>query len=91
LGRFVSDEDKEKVVSTAALSRNPSKLAAVGHAVARFGAPILRRFHGRTKAGKDRRVLQTAPAHLLADIGLERVEIRTTSGDHEMWVAHRRF
>ena len=77
-------------MSSVALSRNPSKLAEAWHAVARFGTLILRRLMGRTKVGKDRRVLQTAPAHLLADIGLERVEIRTTSGDHEMWVRPRR-
>jgi uncharacterized protein YjiS (DUF1127 family) len=77
-------------VSTAALSRNPSKLAAAWNAVAKFGTLILRRLIGRTKVGKDHRVLQTAPAHLLADIGLERVEIRTTSGDHEMWIRPRR-
>lgn len=78
-------------MSTAALPRNPSITAAAGNAVAGLAALISRCIRGWTKIGKDRRTLQTVPAYLLADMGLERIEVRTTTSDHEVWIAPRRF
>jgi uncharacterized protein YjiS (DUF1127 family) len=76
-------------VNTVALSRNPSRTAAARRAVAWLGYPILRCLRSWTRIGKDRRVLQTVPAYLLADMGLERMEIHTTSGDHDVWIKPR--
>jgi uncharacterized protein YjiS (DUF1127 family) len=80
----------ENVVNTVALSRNPSRTAAAWNAVAEFGILISRCIRGWMKIGKDRRALQAVPAYLLADMGLERLEIRTTSGNHAVWIAPRR-
>jgi uncharacterized protein YjiS (DUF1127 family) len=77
-------------VNTAALSRNPSRAAAVWTAVAGFGTSIFSCLRSWMKIGKDRRTLQTVPAYLLADMGLERMELRTSSGDHAIWIAPRR-
>ncbi len=78
-------------MNTVALSRNPPRIAAAWHAVAELGILISRCIRGWKKIGKDRRVLQTVPANLLADMGLERIEFRTTTGDHDLWIAPRRF
>jgi hypothetical protein len=42
------------------------------------------------RIGKDRRVLQTVPAYVLADMGLERVELRTSVGSQDIWLRPRR-
>jgi hypothetical protein len=78
-------------VNTAALSRNPSRTAAVFKAAAGLRTLISRTIVWRVKTGKDRRMLQSVPAYLLADMGLERMEIRTTAGSEEVWFAHRRY
>jgi hypothetical protein len=77
-------------VNTAALLRNPPRLAATLDAVARLAALFSRPARGRWRIGKDRRTLQAVPAYLLADMGLERLEIHTTSGNHDVWIAPRR-
>lgn len=78
-------------MNTAALSRNPSRLTATLDAVERLAALFTRRVGSRSKIGKDRRALQAVPDYLLTDIGLERLEIRTTSGYHDVWISPRRF
>jgi hypothetical protein len=77
-------------VNTAALSRNPARTAAVRNAVAGLGNLISRCFRQRMRVGKDRRTLQAVPAYLLADMGLERMEVHTTAGSHEVWLKPRR-
>ena len=77
-------------MNTAALSRNPLSLAPARHAVAKLLTMIFRRIAAAGKTWKDRRALQTVPASLLADMGMERTEIRTTSGSHEVRIRPRR-
>ena len=77
-------------MNTVALSRNPSRTAAAWSTVAGLGNSIPRCIRSWMKIGKDRRVLQTVPAYLLADMGPERVEFRTTVGNHEVWLTPRR-
>lgn len=77
-------------MNTAALSRNPSRPAAVRNPVAGFVNLISRYFRMRAKIGKDRRTLQAVPTGLLADMGLERMDIRTSTGDHSVWIRPRR-
>ena len=77
-------------MNTAALPRNPSRVAPAGNAVAKLLIMIFRRIAAARKTWKDRRALQTVPANLLADMGMERTEIRTTSGAYEVWIRPRR-
>ena len=77
-------------MSTAALSRNPSRVAPAWNAVAKLVTMIFGRIVTARKVWKDRRALQTVPAHLLSDMGMERTEIRTTSGSYEVWIKPRR-
>ena len=42
-----------------------------------FGILIWRRIRRRIQVGKDRRVLQTLPDYVLADMGLEKIEFRS--------------
>ncbi len=74
-----------------ALSRNPSRLAAAWHAAAGLRSLFARCFSERRKMGKDRRTLQTVPTYLLNDMGLEKMEIHTTTGDHDLWIRPRRY
>ncbi len=73
-----------------ALSRNPSRLAATLDAVARLAALFSRPARRRSKTGMDRRTLQAVPDYVLADMGLERTEIRTSFGHHDVWIGPRR-
>lgn len=77
-------------MSSVALSRNPSRSAALWNGVAGLGTLISRWFRRSAKINKDRRTLQTVPSYLLADMGLERVEIRTSTGSQDLWIAPRR-
>ena len=76
-------------MSTAALSRNPPRNAPARKAAAWLGT-LISRIRLRMKIGKDRRRLQTVPGYLLADMGLERMEIRTSTGDHKVCIRPRR-
>jgi hypothetical protein len=77
-------------VNTVALSRNPARTAAAWNQVAGLLALISRCIRSWMKIGKDRRVLQTVPAYVLADMGLERVELRTSVGSQDIWLRPRR-
>jgi uncharacterized protein YjiS (DUF1127 family) len=75
-----------------ALSRHPSRLAAVVGAVVARGRPLLAFLRQRRKAGRDARALQKLPSHVLADMGLEKMEIRSGPlGGHETWIIPHRF
>jgi uncharacterized protein YjiS (DUF1127 family) len=79
-------------VSTPALLRNPSRTIPGVKALVAVGTSIRRLAARRLRTGKDSRVLQTLPDHVLADIGLERIEI--TSGIHgsqQTWVIPHRY
>lgn len=78
-------------MSTAALPRHPSRLAAALNAVAGFGILMSRRIRRSVKVGKDRRTLQTLPDYMLTDLGLEKTEVRTSLGDREVWMTSRRL
>jgi hypothetical protein len=57
---------------------------AIGNSIRRLAAKHLR-------TGKDSRVLQNLPDRVLADMGLERVEISSGShGGRQTWVIPRR-
>ncbi len=77
-------------MNTAALSRNPSSVAPARNAAARLVTMIFGRLVRSRRIWKDRRTLQTVPAYLLADMGLERAEVRTTSGSLEVLLRPRR-
>jgi len=79
-------------VSTVALSRNPSRIIAALSAAMALGRPIRSLFQRCMRTGKDARTLQTLPDHVLADIGLEKMEILTgTNGAREIWVIPHRY
>jgi len=85
------DRKKEKIVSTVALSRNPSRTIPAMRAVGSLGTSIWGALTMRVRTGKDRRVLQALPDHLLADMGLEKIEIRGgTDGRRHVWVIPHR-
>ena len=78
-------------MSTVALSRNLSRTMAGIGALA-FDNPIWRLISRLRKTGKDARVLNTLPDHVLADIGLERVEFMSgTDGGRHVWVTPHRY
>ncbi len=78
-------------MSTSALSRNSSK-ATSRNAVVAFGILIWRRIRRRVRVGKDRRVLQTLPDYVLADMGLEKIEFRSAAdGRRDVWVIPHRY
>jgi uncharacterized protein YjiS (DUF1127 family) len=78
-------------VSTAA-SCHPSKSAARMSAVAEFGARIRAGIRRHLRSGRDRRMLQTLPDSMLADIGLEKVEILSASNSRrEVWVIPHKY
>lgn len=77
-------------MSTAALSRNP--LRSIPGAVVALGSLIWRVINRRIRTGRDRRVLQTLPDHVLADMGLQKIEIMTgTDGGRRVWVIPHRY
>jgi len=82
---------KEKTVSTVALSRNPSRILPGLRAVGSLGNSIWTLITGYFRAGKDGRVLQMLPDQVLADMGLERIEIMAgTDGRRHVWVVPHR-
>jgi hypothetical protein len=78
-------------VKSAALLRI-SRRAARGRKLADLGALVWRRIRSRMQAGRDRRMLQSMPDYVLADMGLERIEFRSgADGRRATWlVSHRR-
>ena len=79
-------------MSTLALSRSPSKTIPGVKALMAVGNSIRRLISKRLRTGKDSRVLQTLPDHVLADMGLERIEIATgTYGSRQTWVIPHRY
>jgi hypothetical protein len=54
--------------------------------------PILSRVRRWNQIGKDRRVLQTLPDYVLADMGLEKIEFRSAAdGRRDVWVIPHRY
>ena len=84
-------KQEEMIVSTSALSRNPSRAIPGRNAVLALASLIWRRIRRRMQAGKDRRMLQTLPNSLLSDIGLERIEFRSSDGRRDVWVIPHRY
>jgi hypothetical protein len=83
---------KEKTVSTAALSRNPSRLGSSLKGIGSIGNSLWSLITGFVRTGKDRRVLQMLPDRVLADMGLQKMEIRTgTDGGRHVWVIPHRY
>jgi hypothetical protein len=79
-------------VSTAALSRNPSRTIAAMSAVMALGRPLLGLVTRCRKTGKDARTLAMLPDHVLADIGLEKIDVLTgTNGSRDIWVIPHRY
>lgn len=79
-------------MSTLALSRSPSRTIPGLKALVAVGNSIRRLISKRLRTGKDSRVLQTLPDRVLADMGLERIEIATgTYGDQQTWVIPHRY
>jgi uncharacterized protein YjiS (DUF1127 family) len=79
-------------VSTPALLRSPSRTIPGVKALVAVGNSIRRLAARRLRTGKDSRVLQTLPDHVLADIGLERIEITSgTYGSRQTWVIPHRY
>jgi uncharacterized protein YjiS (DUF1127 family) len=60
--------------------------------VTELGACIWRDIRRQVQTGRDRRYLQTLPESVLADMGLERVEILSASERRrEVWVIPHRY
>jgi hypothetical protein len=79
-------------VSTLALLRNPSRAAAGVGAVVALASLIWHGISRRMQVGRDARVLQTLPDHVLADMGLEKMEILAgTSESRSVWVIPHRY
>jgi uncharacterized protein YjiS (DUF1127 family) len=79
-------------VSTPALLRSPSRTIPGVKALVAVGNSIRRLAARRLRTGKDSRVLQTLPDHVLADIGLERIEFTSgTYGSRQTWVIPHRY
>jgi hypothetical protein len=88
----MSDQRKEKTVSIVALSPNPSRTIPGLKAVGSLGNAIWSALTMRIRAGKDRRALQRLPDYLLADMGLEKIEVTSgTHGRREVWVIPPRY
>jgi uncharacterized protein YjiS (DUF1127 family) len=86
------DQEKEKTVSIVALSRNPSRAIPGLKAVGSLGNSIWAALTMHVRTGRDRRVLQTLPDNVLADMGLEKIEVRSgTDGRHHVWVIPHRY
>ena len=80
-------------MSTLALSRSPSKTIFGLSAVMAIGNSFRRLIAKRLRTGKDSRVLQNLPDHVLADMGLERIEISsgTHGGRQVLFIPHRYY
>ncbi len=79
-------------MSTAALSRNPSRIIAAFSAVMALGRPIRSFISRRVRMGRDARTLQMLPDHVLSDMGLEKMDILTgTNGAREIRVVPHRY
>lgn len=78
-------------MSTVALSRNPSRTIPGRQAVGSLGNSFWSLISRYFRTGKDGRVLQTLPDHVLTDMGLERIEILAgTDGRRHVWVIPHR-
>jgi hypothetical protein len=85
------DPRKEKTVSTVALSR-PSRFIPGLKAVGTLGNSIWTLIISRVRTWKDARVLQMLPDHVLADMGLEKIEVTAgTAGGRQVWVIPHRY
>ena len=83
---------KEKTVSTVAQGRNLSRTIPGLKAVGTLGNSIWSLIVRYFRTGKDARVLQMLPDHVLADMGLEKMEILTgTDGGRHVWVIPHRY
>lgn len=79
-------------MSSVALSRNPSRIIAALSAVMALGRSFVSFISKRSRTGKDARTLQALPDHVLADMGLEKMEVLTgTNGAREIWVTPHRY
>jgi hypothetical protein len=79
-------------VSTVALSRHPSKTSRGFGAVLALGSSIWGLINRRIRTGRDARLLQTLPDHVLADMGLQKMEILSgTDGSRHVWVIPTRY
>ena len=79
-------------MSIVALSRNPSKTSRGINAVVAIGGSIWGRINQRIRTDRDARVLQTLPDHVLADMGLQKMEILSgTDGSRHVWVIPHRY
>ena len=79
-------------MSTVALSRSPSIVGRGFGAVDSFGSSIWSLINRRIRTGRDARVLQTLPDHVLADMGLQKMEILSGSdGGRHVWVIPTRY
>ncbi len=78
-------------MSSVALSRNP-RIIAVFSAVMALGRPIRGFIAKRARMGRDARTLQMLPDDVLADIGLEKMDVLTgTNGNRDIWVILHRY
>jgi hypothetical protein len=83
---------RRRPVSTVALSRYPSRVGRGIGAVATIGSSIWSLIYRRIRTGNDMRVLQTLPDHVLADIGLQKMEFLSGSdGSRHVWVIPHRY
>lgn len=78
-------------MSALALLRNPSRIAAARSTVAWLGNAIMCWLRLSAKIGKDRRTLHGLRDYMLEDLGLERLETRTTLEGERVWVHPKRF
>lgn len=79
-------------MSTVALSRNPSRLIPGLKAIGPLGNSLWTLIVRYLRTGKDGRVLQMLPDNVLADMGLEKIEIMTgTNGGRHVWVIPHRY
>jgi hypothetical protein len=79
-------------VSTSALSRNPPRALSGRNRLMDLGRQIFSAIRRRMRIGKDRRVLQTLPDYVLADMGLEKIEFRSAAdGRRDVWVIPHRY
>ena len=79
-------------MSTVALSRQPSRTAAAFTAVVALGRSIMSLISRTMRTGRDARALSALPDHVLADMGLEKMEIMSgTNGSREIWVIPHRY
>jgi uncharacterized protein YjiS (DUF1127 family) len=75
-----------------ALLRHASKVAAAFSAVAALGRLLPALIRKRRKAGADARTLSRLPDHVLADMGLEKMEIMSGPlGGRETWIVPHRY